>query len=426
MLKNILWAVATIFLLFSSIYFTLKLKFIQLNFKKLKNSLLDKNDSKGVSSIEALFLSLGGRIGVGSIAGVALSIYVGGTGTIFWLWITSFLSISLSFCETVLGNKYKIKVGNGIYNGGPSYYLKNGCNNKKLGILYAFILIISYVVGFVGIQSNTITTSINSIIIIDKYIVGLIITLITILIIFGGVKKIINASNKIVPVMAILYIGVSLIIILLNIIKIPSIIINIIISAFNLKSFFSSFIPMVIVGLQRGIFSSEAGLGTGSVASSVSAENDSIKLGFVQMLGIYISIFICTMTAFVVLISDYNVFTTNINGIELVQSAFRQHLGFLGDIFVFVSILLFSFSTIITGYYYGESGLIFLCKKNMNIKLFVLKFFTVLSVFLGCVISAGKIWDMVDNLVAVLAIINVYGIFKLRKQIFNELDCNKT
>lgn len=182
---------------------------------------------------------------------------------------------------------------------------------------------------------------------------------------------------------------------------------------------------MVIIGLQRGIFSSEAGLGTGSVASSVSSEKDSVKLGFIQMLGIYISIIICTMTAFVILMSNYNIFTGDINGIELVQYAFRSHFGFLGDVLVFVSILLFSFSTIITGYYYGESGLIFLCNKKMNIKLIILKIITILSVFLGCIISANKIWDIVDNLVAVLAVINVYAIFKLRKRIFSELDCNK-
>lgn len=424
-LKNILWSVATIFLFFGSIYFTFKTKCIQIHFKAIKKSLLEKNNKNGVNSIQALFLSLGGRIGVGSIAGIALAIYVGGIGTIFWLWITSFLSISLSFCETILGNIYKEKISNEIYNGGPSYYLKYGSKNNILGSIYAIFLIISYVIGFISIQSNTITMSINSIININKFVLGLVITILTFLIIFGGIQKIINASTKIVPLMAIIYIGMSLIIILLNITKLPIIIWNIIRQAFNLKSFFSGFMPMFIIGLQRGIFSSEAGLGTGSVASSITNEQNSLKLGFIQMLGVYISILICTMTAFVILLSNYDVIAGNINGIEIVQYAFRSHIGIIGDFFIFVSILLFSFSTIITGYFYGESGLIFLCNRNMNCKIIILKVLTILSVFFGCIISANKIWNVVDNLVAVLAILNIYGLFKLRKHIFAELDCNK-
>ena len=424
--KNILLAIATSFLLIGSIFFTIKLKCVQFQFKNIFKSLFAKTNSE-ISPIKTLLLSMGARIGVGSIAGVALSIYLGGVGTIFWLCVTTLLSISLSFCETVLGNLYKKRDKNGMYQGGPSYYLKYGAGYKKLALLYAVVLIISYIGGFISIQANTITTSALSFYNVNKYYIAIIISIITIFIIFGGLKKILNVTSKIVPFMALLYIGSSLFIIILNITKLPSILLFIIKSAFTFKSFIYGFLPMFIIGLQRGVFSSESGLGTGSVASSITTENDSVKQGYIQMSGIYISLFICITTAIVFLLSDYNLnYLQNVNGIELVQYAFRYHIGRFGDIVVFVSIFLFSYSTIITGYYYGESGIKFITQKNIEQKVFFLKIFTIIIVLLGCLVKANIVWDFVDILVCVLAAINVCALFILRKDIFNELQCYKS
>lgn len=424
--KNILLAIATSFLLLGSIFFTIKLKCVQFQFKNIFKSLFAKTNSE-ISPIKTLLLSMGARIGVGSIAGVALSIYLGGVGTIFWLCVTTLLSISLSFCETVLGNLYKKRDKNGMYQGGPSYYLKYGAGYKKLALLYAVVLIISYIGGFISIQANTITTSALSFYNVNKYYIAIIISIITILIIFGGLKKILNVTSKIVPFMALLYIGSSLFIIILNITKLPSILLFIIKSAFTFKSFIYGFLPMFIIGLQRGVFSSESGLGTGSVASSITTENDSVKQGYIQMSGIYISLFICITTAIVFLLSDYNLnYLQNVNGIELVQYAFRYHIGRFGDIVVFVSIFLFSYSTIITGYYYGESGIKFITQRNIEQKVFFLKIFTIIIVLLGCLVKANIVWDFVDILVCVLAAINVCALFILRKDIFNELQCYKS
>ena len=424
-IQKILWGVASVLILISSIYFTLKLKFIQFNFKEMFKSLFSK-EYKGeeISPIQSFLLSLGGRIGVGSIAGVALSIYIGGVGTIFWMWITSLLSVANSFAETVLGNIYKQKDENEIYKGGPSYYLKSGLGNKKLGSLYAIIILVSYIGGFLSIQANTITKSFNEIYPINSYIIGLIICIITFFIIFGGLKKIINASSKLVPIMAIIYLGMSFTVIFLNITKLPSILGYIISEAFNFKSVLYGFIPMFIIGLQRGIFSSEAGLGTGSIASSTSSDHNSVRQGFIQMAGIYISILICTVTVFVILMSDIQGMNfTNVNGIEIVQSAFQYHFGEVGIILIFVSILLFSFSTIIAGYYYGENSLKYLFNKPSSMNLLILKIVTVIIVFIGSVMPAKILWDLVDTMVAVLAILNIYALLTLRKEIIGELDC---
>lgn len=418
-INNIVWAVATTLILVSSIYFTYKLNFVQFRFKKMFKGLFQKKTKgKGISPIQTLMLSLGGRIGVGSIAGIALAIYLGGPGTIFWMWIMSFLTASNTFSETVLGNIYKQKEAEGVYKGGPSYYLKYGCRNKLLGSIYAIIILISYGGGFISIQSNTITRSINEVITISPYIIGLIIAIVTCFIIFGGIKKILYVSGKMIPFMAILYLLSCLIILGMNIQLLPLIIKQIVVAAFNFKSFFSGFIPTFIIGLQRGIFSNEAGLGTGSIASSATSDNDSVKQGFIQVLGIYVSMLICTFTALVVMLFDINnISHVNVNGIEIVQNIFRNYLGNIGLFIMLVSIILFSFSTIITGYYYGETSLKYFFEKPHKAYLLVLKALTIIILFLGSIMSSKTLWNIVDFLIAFLAIINIYGLLMLRDDV---------
>ena len=424
---KILWAVATSFILVSGVYFTFKLKFIQFHFKKIFKSLFSKENKKEeISPIKTLLLSLGGRIGVGSIAGIALSIYIGGAGTIFWMWVTSLLLISNSFVETILGNIYKRKLQDGTYNGGPSYYLYYGLNKKRLGILYSLIIIISYIGGFLGIQANTITRSFDKVYNINPIIIGIILCLITCFIIFGGLKKIINASTKLVPIMAIIYIGMSFIVILQNINYLPNVLNMIIKDAFHFDSFLFGFVPTFIIGLQRGIFSNEAGLGTGSIASSAATDHNSVRQGYIQMAGIYLSLLICTVTAFVILLSDYDgANLSNVNGVEIVQSAFLYHFGKSGIYILLISIILFSFSTIIAGYYYGENALYFLMKTKRKKELLILKIVTIIIVFIGSIMSSKLLWDIVDMLVAILSIINIYALLSLRKEIPSELNCQR-
>ena len=352
--NKLLWAVASALIIISGIYFTLKLKFIQLNIKNILSSTLKKNkDKKGISPFSTLMLTLAGKIGVGSIAGVALAIYIGGPGTIFWMWIMALISASNTFAETYVGIVYKEKDEGNIYKGGPSYYIKNGLKKKKLAIFSAILIIICYLVGFIPIQANTITKSINEIMPINPAIIGLILCSISALIIFGGIEKISKASNKIVPTMTFLYLLVAITIIIKNITIIPNVLLTILKSAFDFKPFFTGFMATLIIGIQRGIFANESGLGTGSIASSTTSDNSPVKTGYVQMLGIYITtLLICTSTALIIMTSNYNIMNfSDINGIEITQYAFTYHLGSVGNIIIFISILFFAFSTILTGYY---------------------------------------------------------------------------
>lgn len=424
-INKILWAIATVLIVYSSIYFSFRFRFIQVHLKKIFSSIFYKNNSSNIKPFSILMFTLAGRIGVGSIAGIALCIYIGGIGSIFWLWILTFFTSILSYIETILGNKYKERDGK-YYKGGPSYYIKNGLGNKKLGGLYAILIIISYIGGFLSIQTNTITKSLNEITFISPVIIGMIIVIITAFIILGGLQKISSFTNKIVPLMGALYLLTSFYIVFKNIEIIPHLINRIIQSAFNFKPFLSGFLTTFIVGVQRGIFSNEAGLGTGSIASSI-GNLPSKQQGYIQILGVYItSLIICTSTAFIILTSNYNGFQfTDLNGIELASKAFEYHLGSIGTIFTFLSILLFSFSTILTGYYYGESSLKYFNLKENKKSLFLLKLFTLIILFLGCIISSDFLWKLVDVLVAILAIINIYAIFQLKEELFTETDCYK-
>lgn len=420
-IKKILWGVATSLIFSSGIYFSIKLNFLQLNIKKILKNLFEKEEKDGISSKESLMMSLAGRIGVGSIAGIALSIYIGGIGSIFWIWIMSLITAILSYAETILGITYKEKDGK-VYKGGPSYYIKNGLNKKKLGGIYAIIVLISYIFGFISIQTNTITKSLNGIINISPYIIGIILVILVILVIQKGVTSIAFISSKIVPIMTFGYLVLGLFITILNLDKIPIIFINIIKNAFNFKSFFSGFLTSFIVGIQRGLFATEAGLGTGSIASSTTSNDNPYKQGYIQIAGIYITSFIiCTMTAFIILTSDYIYLDLfDINGIEIANYAFQYHLGNIGNNIMVITIFFFAFSTILTGYYYGESSLKYFKENISNQGLFLLKLVTLIMVFLGCIIPSNFIWSLVDIFVALLAIINVYALFSLRNDILNE------
>lgn len=419
-INSILWAVATVLIVYSGIYYTFKLKFVQFRFKSIFKSF--KTNTKGlITPFQSLMMVLGGRIGVGSIAGIALSISLGGIGTIFWIWIIGFLSAANSFAETVLGIKYQEYDEKKIYKGGPSYYLKKGLNKNRLSKIYALIIIFSQIGGFLSIQSNTITRSITKYIEIKPFVIGLIITLISFLIISGGVKKISKVSSKLVPIMTLIYVVSALIIVVLNIKQIPIILISIVKEAFNIKSFGFGILSNIIIGIQRGIFSNEAGLGTGAIASSLVDVKYSASQGFVQMIGIYITTFlVCTATSIVILTSPVFLQNNNINGIEITQEAFIYHFGNFGNIIVILSIILFSFSTILSGYYDAESSLKYLVKTN-KANIFILKLVSLIVIFVSSFISSNILWNFVNMFTALLAIINIYAMINLKDHVLSEL-----
>lgn len=423
-INKYIWFIAIIMLFGGGIYFSYKLNFLQLRiFKIIKYLFTNKNSKGDISTFESVSMTLAAQIGVGSIAGVSLAIYLGGPGTIFWMWVSGIITSINSYVESVLGVLFQEKDYNKVYKGGPSYYIKKGLNNNKLAYLYAFLIIISYIVGFITIQSNTIVNVTSTYI--DKYLVLIILSIISSYIIFKDVKSIAKFSSIIVPVMGLIYLVVGILIIYNNLDKLGNVLSLIINSAFNIKSGLIGFITPIIIGIQRGIFACESGIGTSAIAASTTNEKPK-KEGYIQTLGVYFTILvICTITAFIILLSDYQ--TLNIispNGIEITTYAFNYHLGSIGKYILCLVTILFAYSTIISGYYYGESSLKFLINRCSKIILFIFKLLTIILLFIGGLIKPSIIWNIVDTLVALLAIINIYSIYKLFKYVRKEYHNN--
>ena len=423
-INTIVWGIATIFLVICGLYYTFKLKFVQFNFKKIIGSLkASSSDKNSISPFKTLTLSLAARIGVGSLAGIALGIYNGGIGAVFWIWLSSLIILPNSFVESTLAVIFHEKDGN-YYIGGPAYYISKGLKLKKLSIIYAVIVFLCYIGGFLAIQSNTIATSMKTYMDINPIVTGIIVAIVSYFIIFRGLKRIANFTSFMVPIMGIAYVIVALVIIIMKIDMIPSIISNIIQEAFNFKTFSWGIISSIIIGFQRGIFSSEAGMGTGAIASGTSDTKYPCKQGYIQMLGVYFTTFIiCTSTVFVILTSNINFNDfTNPNGIEITLKALNSHLGVYGTIILIFAVIAFAFSTIISGYYYGESNLKYLDKKINDKKICILNILVAGILFYGAIANPKVLWNIVDIGAGILAIINCFSIIMLYRVIKEEYN----
>lgn len=307
--------------------------------------------------------------------------------------------------------------------GGPSYYIRNGLGKKTLSRLYALLIILSFTFGFLGIQVNTISKAAISIFPISKELCGIFLMILTFFIIVGDVFKISNATSKIVPFMLLFYVGLCGYVIFTHIELIPHMMATIVKSAFQFKPFLTGFLYSMIIGIQRGIFSSETGLGTGSITSSASNSSDPKKDGFIQMLGVSITtLIVCTITAFIVLLSPYQeMIFQDVNGIEVASLAFGYHFSSWGIYLMFIFIFLCSFSTILTGYYDSLVSLRFLFKKHSRLQKYGLILVTLMMIYIGSLISSSRMWQIVDFFVAFLILINLYAMFNLKHEVLKQI-----
>ena len=397
-------------LLIFGIYFSFKINFVHFNPVKTMKSILKKENKEGVSSFKALCLSLANRVGVGSLSGVSLSLYLGGIGSVFWMWISTIVCSSTTMLETVVSLKYRKKINDYEYEGGPFYYISLGLKKYKMAILYAVLFLISYAGGFLTIQSNTISRVVTQIVPIKEFLVGIIIVLLTSFVIFKNKKELIDIVSKIIPFITLVYIISCLVIIISNYCFIDDIIKLIIKEAFNPKSFVTGF----TIGITKSIFSTEAGIGTGTIASSSATNSTPFEQGLVQVFGVFFDTFvISTLTVFVVMLSpSLNLNLVNVNGIEITNYAFIYNLGSIGGLIITISIILFAYSTIIGGYYYGEVAFKYIFKNKYTL---YFKVVVLLLLFVSTIISSDIIWNIIDKFIIVLGLINVYTVYKLEK-----------
>ena len=426
-LSGIVWGPITLILLLAvGVYLTFGLKgfpFFNLGygFKSLfkKSKTVDNGE---ISSFDSLMTALSATVGTGNIAGVATAIFLGGPGAIFWMWVTAIFGMATKYAEAFLAIKYREKNAVGNYVGGPMYYIKNGLTKKYhfLAYFFAFFgMIAAFGIGN-SVQSNSVAQVLYINFGISKIIIGSVIAILVALVIFGGIKSIGKAASKLVPTMALIYILGGLFIIFTNISLIPEIFVLIISSAFTSTAatggFAGASIWMAIrFGVSRGIFSNEAGLGSSPIAHAVAKTNNPVKQGSVSMLEPLIdTLLVCTITAFVILISD--TWLTGINGAALTTMAFNQGLPFMGKYIVIAGLVLFAFSTIIGWSYYGEKCAEFLFGSSIS-QLYRILWIIVIP--LGATTELNLIWLIADVMNGLMALPNLIALILLSPIIFN-------
>ena len=419
--NDLIWSQYLIGLLLTvGIFFTISSKFVQLRMlPEMFRALVEKpetlkNGEKGISPFQAFAISAGSRVGTGNIAGVATAIVLGGPGAVFWMWIIAFIGAASAFIEATLAQVYKVHDKDGGFRGGPAYYITKGLNQKWLGITFAVLITVTFAFVFNTVQSNTIAESLRTQYHISPVITGIILAVITAIIIFGGVRSIATLSSLIVPIMAIVYIGIVLVILLMNFDQIIPMIGTIIKSAFGIEQVAGGAVGTAILqGIKRGLFSNEAGMGSAPNAAATAAVPHPVKQGLLQSLGVFFdTMLVCTATAIMILLYSGLKFGEKApQGVEVTQSALNEHLGSPGGIFLTVAITLFAFSSVVGNYYYGQSNIEFL-SKNKAI-LFIFRCLVVVLVFIGAVVKTETVWSTADLFMGLMAIVNLVSIIGL-------------
>ncbi|MGE7767723.1 alanine/glycine:cation symporter family protein [Peribacillus sp. NPDC096540] len=431
-LNGILWSDIVIYILLGiGLLFTILTRFLQVRHLKEMVTLLfqGKSSEAGVSSFQALSIALSGRVGTGNIAGVATAIAFGGPGAVFWMWTISFIGASSAFIESTLAQIYKVKQDN-QYRGGPAYYIEKGIGWKWFAVLYALTAIIALAILMPGVQSNSIAIGVDNAFGINPVITGITIVILLGFIIFGGIKRIANAAQIIVPFMALGYILISLIIIAMHISELPAVISLIFRSAFGLDSAFGGIIGMAISwGVKRGMYSNEAGQGTGAHPAAAAEVSHPAKQGLVQAFSVYIdTLFVCSATAFMILFTgmyntqagDGSFIVNNLKGIEagpgFTQAAINSVLPGFGAGFVAIALFFFAFTTLMAYYYIAETNIAYLTRgKNSNWPMLALKLGILATTFYGTMNEASLAWALGDIGLGVTVWLNIIAISILAK-----------
>ncbi|CAK4069310.1 sodium:alanine symporter family protein [Vibrio sp. 16] len=443
LMNDLLWGSILVYLLVGvGIYFTVRLGFIQFRhfghmFSVLKNS--RKADKAGISSFQALCTSLAARVGTGNMAGVAVALTAGGPGAIFWMWLIAMLGMATSFAESTLAQLYKTKDDDGNYRGGPAYYMEKGLGMRWMGVLFSVFLIIAFGLVFNAVQANSIANAMHNAFGWEDTYVGIFVVLLSSVVIFGGIKRIARVAELVVPIMALAYLLLALFVMMMNIEKLPDILVLIFKSAFGLQEAAAGGLGYAIAqaminGIKRGLFSNEAGMGSApnAAASATPYPPHPASQGYVQMLGVFMdTIVICSATVAIILMSGEYVPHGEVTGIELTQTALSSQVGEWGGIFVAVAIFFFAFTSIIANYSYAETNLIFL-EHNHKAGLGIFRVIVLGMVMFGAVASLPVVWALADVSMGLMAIVNLVAIIllsgiviKLAKDYNRQLDEGK-
>ena len=416
-INDYLWTHIVITLLvFCALYFTFRLKGVQ--FSRIGDMLrviVEKPGGQKIGSFHAFAVSLSSRVGTGNLAGVASAIFVGGPGAVFWMWMMALFGAATAFVEATLAQLYKRRGEDSFY-GGPAYYMQHGLHRKWMGVLFAVLITITFGMANQIVQSNTLCGALADSFAIDAKWIGITISTATLIIIFGGIRRISHFACIVVPFMAIGYVIIAVIVILMNITEIPAMIVLIVKSAFGLEQAVGGAFGMAVMqGVKRGLFSNEAGEGSAPNAAAIAHTSHPVKQGLLQSLGVFTdTIVVCTCTAFIILLSG--IYDSGRDGIILTKYALEHHIGPAGGLFVTAAIFLFAYSTIIANYFYGETNIRFITQKMSYINLF--RIITGATVMAGAMMSLQEAWSIVDLAMGVMTIVNLVAIIQLSPKAF--------
>ncbi|WP_433885461.1 alanine/glycine:cation symporter family protein [Pseudomonas vranovensis] len=409
-------------------YFTLRSRFVQFRhfghmFSVFKESL--RGQAGQLSSFQALMLSLAGRVGAGNIAGVGIAVTLGGPGAVFWMWVTALVGMSSSFFECTLAQVYKRSDGDGLYRGGPAYYIQHGLKLRWMAMVFAILLLVTYGFTFNGLQSYTVTHSLQNAFGFEPKYTGIALAALLGLVFIGGIKRIASVSDLLVPVKTLAYIGVTLYVIFTQIEHVPAMLETIVKSAFGLDPAFAGLLGSAIVmGVKRGVFANEAGLGSAPNVAAVAAVKHPAAQGVVQAFSVFLDTFvICTCTALLILLSGFYTPGFEGDGIALTQNSLAAVVGDWGRIFVSVALSLFVFTCILYNYYLGETSLQFFTRNRLV--LLGYRGLVLLLILWGSVQNLSTVFAFADITMTCLAFVNLVALallFKVGLRVMRDYD----
>ena len=422
-LNEIFWGYVLIYgLIGVGIYFTIRLRFLQFrHFGEFVRSVLraPATDAGGITPFQALCTSLASRVGTGNLAGVAVALYLGGPGALFWMWVVALVGMATAYAESTLAQLYKIRDENGQFRGGPAFYMARGLRAPWAGSLFSVCLLVVFGLVFNAVQANSIAEAMEGAFGVPKIGVGIAVAVLTAVVIFGGIRKIAQVAEYVVPFMAGAYLAVALYVLVVNIAEVPAMLALIVKSAFGIEAagggVAGGMAAAMLNGVKRGLFSNEAGMGSAPniAAVAVPTPHHPSSQGFVQALGVFIdTLLICSATGIMILLSGVLEPGSGNTGTVLTQQALTVHIGAAGDGFIAIAILFFAFTSIIGNYAYAESAMTYL-KLGSKTGIAVLRVLVLLMVVWGAYESVTTVFNAADATMGLMASVNLVAIVAL-------------
>ena len=429
-LNDLIWSKLLIVMLIGlGLYFTIASRFVQFRYFGSMFRIFGEAFTRQpgqLSSFQALMLSVAGRVGAGNIAGVSVAIMLGGPGAVFWMWMVALVGMATSYFECSLAQLYKRREPDGGYRGGPAFYIEHGLGQRWLGILVSLLLLVTFGFGFNAVQSYTVASSLHDTFGVPTLISGIALMVVMGLIISGGIRRIAGIADVLVPVMAFSYIAMAMFVLGSNAGQIPEAFGLILRSAFGLEPALAGGIgAAIIMGVKRGLFSNEAGLGSAPNVAAVAEVKHPVAQGIVQSLSVFIdTIVLCSCTALIILLSGvYQPGAPEVAGVVLTQTAMAAVVGEWGRVFVSLALLLFVFTTLIYNYYLGENALGFFTAKRWPVQLY--RLLVVALVLWGSIQDLGTVFAFADLTMGLLAICNLVALallFKVGLRLMRDYD----